>query len=68
MDPTILAYVVQAIGGAVAMRGRPDRVTLLGSAALAARYRDALDIAGIACALGSADCAALGIARIAAAG
>lgn len=53
------------IGGALAMRGRPQRVTLLGSAPLVARYRDALAAAGISGAEGPADCAVAGMARIA---
>jgi len=53
------------IGGALAMRGRPDSVTLLGSAPLVARYRDALATAGISGTQGPADCAAAGMARIA---
>ena len=53
------------IGGALAMRGRPTIVTLLGGSALVRRYAKALMVAGVAACIGNEDCAAGGLLRIA---
>ena len=53
------------LGGAMAMRDRPSAVTLMGGAALTQRYASACSLAGLAMAMGPADCATTGLARIA---
>jgi 2-dehydro-3-deoxygalactonokinase len=53
------------IGGALKLTPHVGTITILGNAALTLRYTEALAIAGIRVEAGAADCAALGLSRIA---
>jgi 2-dehydro-3-deoxygalactonokinase len=55
------------IGGALKLTPHAGTITILGNAGLTLRYSDAFAIAGIGTTAGAADCAALGLWRIAAA-